>query len=237
MAGRLLDVRGVGDVGLVEVDHQEQRLGRQQLKAAEAALVVAGEAQRPQRLAVLERILAAKNEVALLLELRRLVLLQILLEPLEAALDDAEVGEDQLVFHRLRIARRIDAAGCVRDRLVAKRPDHVHESVGRLVAGDVHERGGAGAARRDDVGELDRRRHPLARVVHRGQDVETGVGHLGNADHGLGLPVSAGGVLGARHQLEERGLACRGQAYEGSVQHKRTILARPISQIFRLRLS
>ena len=67
--------------------------------------------------------------------------------PFEAPLGDAEVGEDQLVFHRLRVARRVDRAGRMRDRRVAERADDVHERVGVLVAGDVDERLRAGSRR------------------------------------------------------------------------------------------
>ena len=151
------------DVGFVEIDHDQQRLGRQQLKPAQPPEIVAGEAERAQRLAVLERGLAARaSRSRLLLELGGLVLLEILLDPLEPPFDDAEVGEDQFVFHRLRVARRIDrsATGCGTDG-VAKRAHDVHERVGVLVAGDVDQRRGAGAAGRDDVGELDGRGHAL----------------------------------------------------------------------------
>ena len=52
---------------------------------------------------------AATGAVALCatIELRRLALLLILLDAFETALSDAEIREDQLVFHRLRVARRV----------------------------------------------------------------------------------------------------------------------------------
>ena len=97
--------------------------------------------------AALERALAALDQIALLLELRRAALLQILVESFEAPLGDAEIREDQLVFHRLRVARGIDRARGMCDRLVAKRANDVHEGVGVLVAGDIDERLRAARAR------------------------------------------------------------------------------------------
>ena len=110
-AAARLDVGAdVGDVGFVEVDDEQQRLGREELKAAQPLQIVAGRAAARAAACPLRARPAALHEIALLLELRRASLLQILLEPLEPPLGDAEVGEDQLVFHRLRVARRIDRA-------------------------------------------------------------------------------------------------------------------------------
>ncbi len=39
-----------------------------------------------------------------------LVLLQVLLDALETPFDHAEIGEDELVLHRLRVAGGVDAA-------------------------------------------------------------------------------------------------------------------------------
>ena len=141
MRGGGLDAGGdVADVGLVEIDHEQQRLGREKLKAAQTFEIVAGQLQRAQRLAFFECGLAALHQIALLLELGRTALLQIFLEALEPPFDDAEVREDQLVLHRLRVARRIDRACGMRDGLVAERAHDVHERVGVLVAGHIDER-------------------------------------------------------------------------------------------------
>ena len=67
--GGALDARGGFGIRFVEVDHDEQRLGREQLKAAQAAEVLAGKAERAQRLAVLERGLALEQQVLFLVEL------------------------------------------------------------------------------------------------------------------------------------------------------------------------
>jgi hypothetical protein len=88
--------------------------GGEELKSAQQLQVGTGELQRAQGLPLLERSTAALHEIALSvgadLEVGPYTLLQILLDALETALGDAEIGEDQLVLHRLRVARGIDRA-------------------------------------------------------------------------------------------------------------------------------
>jgi hypothetical protein len=55
---------------------------------------------------VLERFAAPRHDVVFLLEVGRARLLQIPLDAFGAALGDGEVGEQELVFHRLRILGR-----------------------------------------------------------------------------------------------------------------------------------
>ena len=120
------------------------------------------ELQRAQRLALFERVLAALHQIAFLLELRRAALLQILLDALEAPLGDAEVGEDQLVFHRLRVARRDRPsptdAGPPRRETRARRARARRRSCSRRRRRAPARRSRAG---RDDVGELDGGGHAL----------------------------------------------------------------------------
>ena len=61
------------------------------------------------------------------------------------------------------------------------------------------------------VGELDRRRHVLLRVEERGQPIEALVGHARDADVGVLLPAGPRRLAGAGQQLEEGGLARRGE--------------------------
>ncbi len=175
------------------------------------------------RPAVFEGGLAEKNHVTLALELGGAVLLQIFFEALEPALDDPEVRENQLVFHRLRIARGIDGAARMRHRRILEGANDVHEGVGVLVGGDVDERrGAAGARRHREVGELHRRRHPLLRVVHRREAIEPRVGHLRDADGRLALAVRrAPGFPDAGHELKEGGLAAGSEANEDCSEHGR----------------
>ena len=206
----------------VEVDDDQQRLRRQELKPAQPLEILALEIERAQRPALLERRPAEREHVALAFELGGAALLQILLEPLEPALGDAEVREDQLVFHRLRVARRIDRARRVRHGRILERAQHVDERVGVLVGDDVDERLRAGRLPGGrQVGELDGRRHALPRVEHRREPVEPRVGHFRDADERLALAVRrARRFRGAGHELEERGLAAGTEADEGCPKHE-----------------
>src|SRR6185295_9141791 len=86
----------VRELRFVQVDDDEQRLGREELVAAEPLPVLAFEVQRAERPPLFERGLAEDEHIALALELGSAAFLQVLLEPLEAPLHDAEVREDQL---------------------------------------------------------------------------------------------------------------------------------------------
>ena len=146
-------------------------------------------------------------------------LLQVLLEPLEPSLDHAEVGQDQLVFHRLRVARRVDGSCDVRHRLVAERAHDVDQRVGVLVGDHVHQRLGPPPAG-GQIGELDRGRHVFPGIEHRGEPVEARVGNLG--DPNLHLPSALrrpAGLADGGHELEERGLAGGRQSDESGAKH------------------
>src|SRR5262245_11365597 len=163
------------------------------------------------------------DQVAFFLELGRARLLQVLLYPLEPPLEDAEVGEDQLVLHRLRIPGGIDRARRMRNCLVVKGAHDVHERVGVLVAGHVDERLRTGPRGADDVGELDRRGHALPRVVHGSEAVEARVGDFGGAD--VDVAFAWGRLAGGGHELKEGCLAVAIQADERRTEHERSSLA------------
>ena len=96
------------ELRLVEVDHDQQRLGGKELESTQPLQILAFQIERAQRLRLFERGLADLDDVALALQIRRPHFLQILVETFEASFGDAEVRKDQLVFHRLRISRRVD---------------------------------------------------------------------------------------------------------------------------------
>ena len=104
-------------IRFVEVEHEQQRLRRQELKSAQPLRIVAGELERAQRRALPRARRGSGRRISCsLLELGRVALLEIPLEPLEPPFDDAEVREDELVLHRPHVARRIDRAGRMRHR-------------------------------------------------------------------------------------------------------------------------
>ena len=160
---------------LVEVQHDQQRLRREELEPAQPARIVRRQLQVAQRLALLEQRAAALQDLLFLLQLRRGAgFLQISLEPFEPPLDDAEVREDDFVFHRPHVARGIDGAGRVRHGRIAKHAHDVEQRVRVAERRDVEQGGGAGLPGRGapHVGEFDGRRRVFLRVEERGQLVE-----------------------------------------------------------------
>ena len=165
--------------------------------------------------------LHATQDLLLALQFRRRALLQVLLEPLEAPLDDAEVGEDQFLVHRAVIARGIEARRrAARSRRGTRAATWTSASALRNGATSTRSLAPAAPAA-GHVRELHRGRDVLPRVEHRGQAVEAGVGDARDADVGVGLPVLAGtdALAGARHEPEQRGLAGRGVADESCSKH------------------
>ena len=153
-------------------------------------------------------------------------LLEILLDALEPALGDAEVRENQLVLHRLRIARGIDRTRRVRDRRDRETRER-RARARRRSCSRRHRRAPARPPRAggDDVGELDRRRHPFLRVVHRGQLVEPCVGDFGDAD--IHVAFAARRLVHAGHQLKESGFSAGGKANQRRAQHEFLLSTRP----------
>src|SRR4030095_12112969 len=95
--------------------------------------------------------------------------------------------------------------------------------VGILVAGHVDERGGAASARRDQIGEFDRRGNGLLGIENRRQLIEPDVRNLRNTDRGVAL--AARRVFRARHQLEQGRLSGRGETYQCGVEHEQNIIS------------
>jgi hypothetical protein len=94
-------------------------------------------------------------------------------------------------------------------RGIVERANNVDERVGVLVRDDIHQRlRSCASGRGSQIRELDRRRYALPRVVHLGEAIQPPVGHFRNANRGFAPSVRrARDVLGAGHELKERGLA------------------------------
>ena len=187
---------GTREIAFVEIEHEQERLGRQQLKTTQPPRVFRRQAKRAQRLPGLERSPAADEDVALFSEIRIRTLLDVALEPFEAAFDDAKIGKDDLVFHGTNVACRIDRSGRVRHGGVAEHPHDVQQRVGVPEGRQIEHRLRAGlrAARAGNVSELHRRRHVLFRVEERCQTIEPLVGHAGHANVRFGLAGRAAGA-------------------------------------------
>ena len=116
---------------LVEVQDDQQRLRREELKAAQPPRVFAGELQLAQRPAVLRaRSGTLTGSPAPSSAPASPAFFRSRLEPFEPSFDHPEVREDHFVFHRPHVARRIDGAGGVRHRRVAEHPHDVQQRVG-----------------------------------------------------------------------------------------------------------
>ena len=117
-------------IRFVEIQHEEQRLGRQELKSAEALRVLSAELKCPERTPGFERRAALFEHVLLAFQVGvRGRLLRVALEAFEAPFDDAQVREDDFLFHRAHVARGIDGSRRVRHRRIAKQADDVKQRV------------------------------------------------------------------------------------------------------------
>ena len=197
---------GLRQIPFVEIQNEEQRLRREELKPSKPFGVIRVELQRAERPAFFERRAAADQNLLLFSQFRRVGFLQIALETLQAAFDNAEVGEDDFVLHLPNVSPGIDGTRRMWHRGIAEHPDDVQERVSIPEWRDVEQRLRARSARRraGNVRELHRRRHSLARVEERRQFVEPLVRNARNADVRVALAAGARRLLHAREELEER---------------------------------
>ena len=218
-AGQLRGAVRIPNVVLVQVDHQQQRLGGQELESAQRAGVAAFEFQRADGRAVLQCRQTAREDAGLAVEIAARTLLSVALDPFETALRHLQVRENQLVFHRLRIARRIDTAGCMRYVLGAEHPHDVQQCMRLAVGPHVDE-----AARRRGAGKIRKRHrggHVPLRVEQRRESVEPRVGDRGCADvHFVASESSCCAVsVSAGQEAEERGLARGRESDKAGAEH------------------
>ena len=144
----------------------------------------------------LQGLLEAQEERALGHVLRLVRLLDVGLEPLEAPLHGAEVGEDELELEHLRVAPGVDRAVGVGGRLRLEGAHHVHERVHPAQGGQVHERRPLALRDAGDVHVLDGGERLLLRLEDLGQAVDARVGDAGDAQRALpgARPAAAAGV-------------------------------------------
>ena len=118
------------------IHDQQKRLRRQELKPAQPMRIVAGQRERAKGAAPLEARAALDEHILLAREIGQRVLLQIFLEPFEAALNHAEVGKDQLFLNRADVACRIDRLIGMRNRWIPERADDVEQGI-RVAVGET----------------------------------------------------------------------------------------------------
>ena len=195
---------------LAQVVEGDQRRQREELDArAEGLDLLLGEAQRAQRLALLQVV------DALLVHLHLGALLGLLLEALAALLQDAEVEQEQLVVEHLLVALRVGRGG---EGRVVEAAHHVDEHVG--VAHGLEHLGREGAARAPagaahvDEGDLGER--GLLGLEEGGEEIDALVRHLDVAVGHLAIGLAAGG------QGREHGRLARARVAADSHAHRRT---------------
>ena len=116
-SGASVAQRGGDLLALGRVEHDDLRLVGQQAERPQRLLLVVGEAERGDELAVLERGLDPLDDGQLLL-LRFPVgpgLLDAGLEPLDAVGDDAQVGEEHLLAEGRELGGRVAAGEAAED--------------------------------------------------------------------------------------------------------------------------
>ena len=112
------------------------------------------------------------------------------LEPLQAPLDHAVIGEEELELHGREIAQRIDAAVHVRDGRVTERSDDVHQRVGGAQVAELPGRDGLTGLFRVSESEIAVHHLGICRLLRleeRREPIDALVGDLGDADVRLRL--------------------------------------------------
>jgi hypothetical protein len=122
---------------LPDVQHVQHRLLREELKAADAFLLLGAKRHGPERHVRFERGLRFLQQIELVVEIRALDLLAVLVEALQALLHHHEVAQDELRIHVVHVAGRIDGALLVGHGVALENTQHVGERVGDPQAGEV----------------------------------------------------------------------------------------------------
>ena len=166
---------------LADVQHVENRLLAEEHEALDALLVFGGHLHFAQRLVGFHLRLGALQQLEFFFEFRRLHLLEIFFQTLQPLFDLPQIADQQIEFHVLDVAQRINLAH-MRNRRIVKHAHHMRQCV------DVAQMRGVGAVfqrflpDRAHVDVFHRRMRQLLRVVERGQPVEPVVRNFGDAD-------------------------------------------------------
>ena len=213
--------RKVGRVGLARVEDHEHRLSRQEAEALDELRLLRVDVEAAEGLALFEGRLEAHEEVLLGRELGRLLLREVPLDALEAVRDDGKVREEHLGLEELEVARRVDRALGVRDRVRREAAHDDREAVHLAQLGEVE---ALGASLHDprDVHERHGRGRVLLGLEHRREAVEARVGDVGDPEMRLAL-VRRGGRRVARQEREDRRLSGELEA-EDAEFHGRILL-------------
>ncbi len=156
------------EVRLADVEDDQQRLCREQLKAAQPLLVVVRQRHLPQRRLPLESgQQSVLEEIPLASLLRLQASLDGLRETLQAPLDELEVGEDELEVDVGDVARGVDAPLHVLELVVLEAAHDVHQGVDLAQLVEIQVGAALPFLHPRDVDELDGR----GRVAPRLEEV------------------------------------------------------------------
>ena len=217
-----------GDVALADVQQDEDRLLGQEPEAADRLLLVGvearrrGSASRPRAPALSRPRTASSRSFAS--RSAGVPWRPLCLQPLEAALDEGEVGQDELGVEPVEIAGRVDRALRMRVGRVLERADDVEQRVRVAEPGEVL---GRQVLRPDVALRRGRRRgqvdvgdvglDDLLRLEDLGEPVEPLVGHLDDADVELHPAEPAGLGVAPGQRVEDGRLARSGKTDDGDL--------------------
>ena len=216
----LLKAYGLVEVVLVYVEQDDERLRCEELEPAKALGLIGRELLVADGRLAFEMFLDSLEQVTLLFDgvpLGGLRALGILVEPLQPALQQFEIGEQELQQHVSDIAEGIDRAVDVEYGIVLERPrddeQRVHPlEVVQVLAGYPARPAGRGC-RWWDVDVAHRRGHGFPGCVQLREAVKPRVGHRCHPD------VRFSAVRGhvdppARQSVEHGGLPTPGKTYD-----------------------
>src|SRR5579875_1173686 len=212
--------RGVAQRVLVDVEHVDERLGRQEVQLAQglegSRVELAGGGGGRDGDALVQQAPGQGHRGHD--RAHRRVAARLAGQAVQPVVDGLDVGQDQLGVDRLDVARRVDPPFYVDDVVVGEGPHHLADGVGladggqELVAQPLPAR--RAPHQPGDVHEGDRRRHHPLAVVEGGQPVQTLVGDVDHPHVGVdgGERVVGRQGLVAGEGVEQRRLAHVGQA-------------------------
>ena len=215
---------GVGEHGLVAVEHVQKRLGGQQVELAQQCRVNLG-ARGKERGALVEERLG--RERRLVNRFALLVVSRLFLQARDGLLQRLHVGEDQLGLDHLDVRAGVDLSVDVDDVVVGEDSNHLADGIALANVGqELVAQAGALGRTLDDPGDVDeghRRRKNALGAEHLGQSRQPRVGHWNDALVGFDRGER---VVGRQHvitcqRIEEGRFSDVGQTDDSEAQAHR----------------
>jgi hypothetical protein len=212
---------GTRQISFADVEQDENGLLGEEPKAADRLLFVRLELDVANRPLGLEGRLQLPDDdlfPLIRLALRSRPMTPAGTKPLEAPVDEGQVGQGELQVELVEVTAWIDRARGVRQRRIVERPHDMDECVGLAEAGEVFGRQLLGPdptlrrrRRRREVDVRDVCLDDFLRLEDLGEPVEAVVGHLHDADVELHPPKPARVGVAAGEGVEHGGLAGPGE--------------------------